>query len=187
VPLLRPLPLADLPGSGGLCAGYPVVQLKPHRHTQSEMLVSCIVCLVLCFENCEAKFAGRGCAASDTNLLLRKQTICASIGGCAAGNVTAEGDWPNQAIYMNNLLAALVAPTTCLNTSVAKDVVTWLDVTNTTTPWWNTWVIFQVSDQWPVDDTYLSHEIMRAPHTLSRCSIMTCRANLDRASNPLLR
>lgn len=34
---------------------------------------------------------------------------------------------------------------TCLNTTVSKGIVSWLDVTNATTSgWWNTWVIFQV-------------------------------------------
>jgi hypothetical protein len=86
------------------------------------------------------------CTASDAHLLLQQQTVCASIGGCPVGNVTAEGDWPNQVIYMGNVLRALVSPATCLNTTVAKTTVAWLDDTDLNTPWWNTWSVFQV--QW---------------------------------------
>eukprot|EP00039_Didymoeca_costata_P024266 m.9811 g.9811 ORF g.9811 m.9811 type:complete len:258 (-) comp4138_c0_seq1:89-862(-) len=85
------------------------------------------------------------CAKSDTNLTVLLETICASIGGCPTGNITANGDWPSQVVYMNNLLQALTLPDTCLNTSVADNVLLWLENTNNvTSPWWNTWVIFQV-------------------------------------------
>lgn len=50
-----------------------------------------------------------------------------------------------QVIYMKNLLDAVAAPSTCLNTSYSHDLVGWLNVTNTTTSaWWNTWMVFQV-------------------------------------------
>ena len=50
-----------------------------------------------------------------------------------------------QVIYMKNLLDAIAAPSTCLNTSYSHDLVGWLNVTNTTTnAWWNTWMVFQV-------------------------------------------
>ena len=53
---------------------------------------------------------------------------------------------PNQAIYMNNLLSALVSTDTCLNTSTGKATMAWLEITDPQiSPWWNTWVIFQVS------------------------------------------
>ena len=58
----------------------------------------------------------------------------------------AHGDWPNQVVYYRDVLAALADPQTCLNTSTARDAVHWLDDTNNiTSPWWNTWVVFQVS------------------------------------------
>lgn len=68
------------------------------------------------------------CAASDANLLQLYNIMCSSIGGFPECNVTCDGcpglgDWPNQAIYMNNLLEALVDPSTCLNTSVAIAVI----------------------------------------------------------------
>ena len=50
-----------------------------------------------------------------------------------------------QAIYMGNLLEVLTEPSTCLNTSYARDLISSLEAMNTTTsPWWNTWLIFQV-------------------------------------------
>ena len=89
--------------------------------------------------------ADASCSASDANLIYRRRKICASLGGCPTGNVTAEGDWPNQAIYMNNLLVSLISESTCLNTTVAKETVAWLNVTDTTkSSWWYTWVVFQV-------------------------------------------
>ena len=50
--------------------------------------------------------AWNGCAASDDNLLLLRQTLCQSIGtfsgfpecSLKARNLSAEGDWPNQAV-----------------------------------------------------------------------------------------
>jgi hypothetical protein len=60
------------------------------------------------------------------------------------GNVTAQGDWPNQAIYMHDLLDALVRPDTCLNTSRASETVAWLNFTDPIkSNWWNTWSVFQ--------------------------------------------
>eukprot|EP00750_Incisomonas_marina_P032280 INCI9092.1.p1 GENE.INCI9092.1~~INCI9092.1.p1 ORF type:complete len:270 (-),score=30.95 INCI9092.1:84-893(-) len=89
------------------------------------------------------------CHASDSNLQLLWSTLCSSLSGplsCPGTvNVTAQGDWPNQVIYMKNLLDAIAAPSTCLNTSYSHDLVGWLNVTNTTTnAWWNTWMVFQV-------------------------------------------
>jgi hypothetical protein len=93
--------------------------------------------------------ADDACSASDAQLLRCQHTICASLGAgaaCPGGNATAEGDWPNQAIYMRNLLAALVAaPPRCLNSSAARGVLAWLDVTDAAkSSWWNTWNVFQV-------------------------------------------
>jgi hypothetical protein len=88
------------------------------------------------------------CAASDTALTQLCGTLCRSLGGpCPVSvNTTAAGDWPTQATYMSALVDALADPTaTCLNTSLARELVQWLDVTNTTTSsWWNTWLVFQV-------------------------------------------
>ena len=86
------------------------------------------------------------CDTSDARLLLHQQTICSSLSdGSCSGNVTAQGDWPNQAIYMHDLLDALVLPDTCLNTTRASEIVAWLNVTDTAkSPWWYTWLVFQV-------------------------------------------
>ena len=102
-----------------------------------------------------------GCATSDANLVLLRNTLCQSIGafpgfpncklgpggssGPTPGELTAEGDWPNQAVYMRDLLEAMVAPTACLNTTEAKQTVALLSVVDPAkSPWWSTWVQFQV-------------------------------------------
>ena len=63
-------------------------------------------------------------------------------------NVTASKDWPNQAVYMQGILGTLASPTTCLNTSYARDTAAWLDsemtnVSLTGNFMW-TWLVFQV-------------------------------------------
>lgn len=62
-------------------------------------------------------------------------------------NTTAEEDWPNQAVYFNNVLLALASNSTCLGTAVARDTVSWL-TTSQADPavagaFLNTWVVFQ--------------------------------------------
>jgi hypothetical protein len=108
-----------------------------------------------------AAAAAEGCVASDDNLVLLRNTLCQSIGafpgfphcrlgpggasGPKPGNLTAEGDWPNQAVYMYDLLDALISPATCLNTSEARNTVEMLSVVDPAkSPWWSTWVQFQV-------------------------------------------
>ncbi len=61
-------------------------------------------------------------------------------------NTSAQEDWPNQAVYFNNLLLALASNATCLGTAVARDTVAWLD--GQADPalagaFVNTWVVFQ--------------------------------------------
>jgi hypothetical protein len=127
------------------------------------LMVSCC-CLVPPVSVHAAELAGvnaLGCAASDANLVLLRNTLCQSIGafpnfpdcklgpggssGPKPGELTAEGDWPNQAVYMRDLLEAMAAPTTCLNTTEAKNTVALLNVVDPAkSPWWSTWVQFQV-------------------------------------------
>ena len=46
---------------------------------------------------------------------------------------------------MYDLLLALVAPATCLNTTEAQRTVAFLSVVDAAkSPWWSTWVTFQV-------------------------------------------
>jgi hypothetical protein len=49
-------------------------------------------------------------------------------------------------MYYRDVLATVADPETCLNTTTARDTVQWLDETNNiTSPWWNSWDVFQVS------------------------------------------
>ena len=85
------------------------------------------------------------CIDSDANLVTLNNTLCASLGCDRQINVTAETDWPNQAIYYFSLLDAVSNPSTCLNTSVARSIISFLDVTDINiSMWWWTWIVFQV-------------------------------------------
>ena len=122
-----------------------------------------------------------GCGASDANLLFRRQRICASLTqspsyycGESWKNVSkdvAHEDWPSQATYMHDMLAALSGPTTCLNTSYAKDTVEWMNtaMSNETLAggsFMGTWLDFQVDYfQTPMPPTAPRIE---SPSTLGR-------------------
>jgi hypothetical protein len=78
------------------------------------------------------------CDASDYALESKRWMVCKSgVGttGClpVPSNVTAKGDWPTQVTYMHDLLVAVADPSTCLNTSTARGVVSWLN-TNQSDP-----------------------------------------------------
>eukprot|EP01048_Picozoa_sp_COSAG05_P010545 COSAG05_NODE_934_length_6536_cov_9.161100_6_plen_692_part_00 len=95
------------------------------------------------------------CAASDANLLHWRQLVCSSLvqaNTSWCGTYVANGasaDWPSQATYLVQVLRALVAPSTCLNTSLARGTVSWLDTdqtisASTTGNFFWTWLTFQV-------------------------------------------
>jgi hypothetical protein len=89
------------------------------------------------------------CARSDANILALHELYCASMGPswrCPLGNYTAARDWPSQAVYMNNILVAVVDPSTCLDTAIASGIVEWLNNFSTDpqwSMWWWNWYIFQ--------------------------------------------
>ena len=87
--------------------------------------------------------------------------------GDAYKNVTADSDWPSQAVTIHNLIAALADPATCLNTSLARDTVTWLNGTQTWVPGgiMNTWMVFQVQYY---DMPRLPGTRIESPDTLGR-------------------
>lgn len=101
--------------------------------------------LLLSVVACTAQSVDDQCLMSDAKLIHLKDVICESLGCETVFNVTAQKDWPNQAIYMKNLLRALINPDTCLDTPVAKAVVAWLEITDAEKSlWWWTWEVFQV-------------------------------------------
>ena len=93
------------------------------------------------------------CAASDTNLNELRYTLCRSLVGPGVQwclyptNTSSAEDFPNQAVYFNNIILALISPSTCLNTATAHDVVTWLNASQADSTvsgaFMNTWVVFQ--------------------------------------------
>jgi hypothetical protein len=104
---------------------------------------------------CTAAAATDECAASDARLTSLKESVCSSLVGPTTpwctfpSNVTAAHDWPSQAVYMNAFVSALAAPDTCLNTTIARDLVTqWLNTSQADPTvagaFMNVWQVFQV-------------------------------------------
>lgn len=105
--------------------------------------------------------SGNDCTASNQAILLARQILCASLVqadtvwcGTFSKNVTVSEDWPNQAVYMHNLLASLLAADAsspgCLNSTFARDTVQWLDSPYMADPQYSglnfmaTYLVFQV-------------------------------------------
>ena len=105
------------------------------------------------------------CVASDRRMFQLQNIICVSLGGCPTANVSAAGDWPSQVTYFHDLLTFLIEPTTCLHTEQARQTATWLNNTDTSTPWWYTWDIFQVQYY---DMPRLPNVRIESPATLGR-------------------
>jgi hypothetical protein len=93
--------------------------------------------------------ANQDCNRSDANLVALHELYCASMGPawqCPIGNYTAAHDWPTQAVYMKNILLAVVDPSTCLDTPVATGIVNWLNTFSMdpdVSMWWFNWYVFQ--------------------------------------------
>ena len=113
-----------------------------------------LLALLLLICCCCSGSAPPDCAASDANLLHLRYTVCRSLVGAGVpwcpypANTTAQEDWPNQAVYFNNVLLALAsASTACLGTAVARDTVSWLNSSQADASvegaFLNTWVVFQ--------------------------------------------
>jgi hypothetical protein len=99
--------------------------------------------------------ASSDCTASDASLKNARGYICDSLVGqttpwCLTDVSDAGKDWPSQSVYMKNLLDLLIAPTTCLNTSYAKDTAVWLDAEiqdpAVAGSWGWTYLVFQVTE-----------------------------------------
>ena len=99
----------------------------------------------------------RDCTASDALLFQQKAMLCGSLTqqhtswcGNLWENTTSKPscDWPSQAVYMQNILNTLVAPNTCLNTTFARETISWLNNEMSSQSiggnWMNTWMVFQV-------------------------------------------
>ena len=88
------------------------------------------------------------CLDSDVDIEATENTLKCSLGsvpGVNCSQYNAQEDWPNQAIYMKNFLSAVADPNTCLNTTVARNAIDYLNTTNVSkSTWWYTWIIFQV-------------------------------------------
>lgn len=104
----------------------------------------------------EALFnAKNSCSDSDAKLLHGRKMLCNSLVqdqtwwcGDDWQNVSASKDWPNQAVYMVDILKTLIAPDTCINTSYALNTMRFINRSQTdasisgTFMW--TWLDFQV-------------------------------------------
>ena len=115
------------------------------------------------------------CSASDAALQQLQWRVCSSLVGQGVpwcpfpANVTAQEDWPNQAVYLNELLSALAAPATCLSTPTARAVVVWLNTSQASPAvsgaFMNTWTVFQAQYY---DMPRAPGERIEAPDTLGR-------------------
>jgi hypothetical protein len=80
------------------------------------------------------------CDESDANLVELQSRLCKSLAcsdNCPCLNDTkADGDWPSQVTYMNDILTTLTADTTCLNTTTADSFMAWFEVTSTDDSFW---------------------------------------------------
>jgi hypothetical protein len=119
------------------------------KQQQSHIIISEVMRIISVIAFAVLAAADDSCDASDQNLIKLRETLCYSLAcsdDCPCSNSSSgEGDWPNQVVYMKNIMVALTDPSTCLDTPTAKDVVTWLDVTDVdVSVWWYTWVVFQV-------------------------------------------
>jgi len=116
------------------------------------------------------------CDASDEVLRKQRAVLCNSLVqshtqwcGDEWQNGTASKDWPNQAIYMQNLLSTLGSTTTCLNSTYARQTVGWINdsMGNASIAgnfMW-TWLIFQVQYY---DMPRLPGTRIESPDTLGR-------------------
>ena len=125
-----------------------------------------------------AAAAAVDCTASDRAVSAARDTVCASLvqpGNATAwcsypAGVTAAEDWPNQAVYMRDALAALAAaPPGCLDSPAAAAVRGWLEASQSSAAvsgsFANTWQVFQVQYY---DMPRLPNERIEAPDTLGR-------------------
>ena len=134
------------------------------------------------------------CAASDANLAQLRAVVCRSLVQSAVPwcsyfpNTTAQEDWPNQAVYLQDVLIALASPDTCLNTSTARDVVAWLSSSQAdptvSGAFMNTWVVFQSQYY---DMPREAGARIESPDTLGRkCWAFAYLAQMWRAVSPAL-
>ena len=116
------------------------------------------------------------CAKSDQNLYLKREKVCSSLVqgvtvwcGTSWKNISAEHDWPNQAVYFQELLNSIASSSTCLNTSYGKDTSLWLNNTQGSSKisgnFMSTWMVFQVQYY---DMPRLPGSRIESPDTLGR-------------------
>eukprot|EP00051_Salpingoeca_urceolata_P007101 m.94238 g.94238 ORF g.94238 m.94238 type:complete len:358 (-) comp15115_c3_seq4:277-1350(-) len=99
------------------------------------------------------------CSDSDAHIVRARDLVCSSLVGngdprCGPvpSDTKAAHDWPSQVVYMGGLLGELVAPNTCLNTTVAAQTAAlvngWLsDMSGTASgnaSFMHTYLVFQV-------------------------------------------
>lgn len=99
------------------------------------LMLAVLVCAALCVSTKGNKFSAKNdCDESDKRLSEARGYVCASLVDpdtpwclSSSSEADADHDWPNQAVYMKNLLDLFVDPTTCLDTDYAADTANWLD------------------------------------------------------------
>lgn len=126
----------------------------PLRALRGRIVLTFAVATLLMSQGKASVRSRTDCRASDANLLKLRTVLCSAIVqtktefcGTSWKNVTAPHDWPGQVVCVTNLLNAMATPTTCLNTTYARDTVAWFnkDQANATLSGsiMNTWMVFQ--------------------------------------------
>lgn len=124
---------------------------KSYRQRLVCLSLVCVAAVIsVSYASGQSRTAGESkqCLDSDRVIEAKENILKCSLGsvpGVNCSQYNAQEDWPNQAIYMNNLLRAIAEPNTCLNTSIAREALEYLDTTNVSkSNWWYTWIVFQV-------------------------------------------
>eukprot|EP00045_Choanoeca_perplexa_P007216 m.63837 g.63837 ORF g.63837 m.63837 type:complete len:237 (+) comp13981_c0_seq2:47-757(+) len=92
------------------------------------------------------------CQESDANLASLQLRATCSLSSKASPSCAQlpgiQHDWPNQVVYWQQLLDAIVAPDTCLNTTKAHGIINWTSSSQSNTSiagsFADTWLNFQV-------------------------------------------
>ena len=122
-----------------------------------KVLVPLLLLLLFCFQHESESGSGLvsgsdPCSVFDGELQKQRQVVCQSLAPdtktwwCDPGNATADGDWPNQAVYFLRVLSTLSTGEKCLQSRYAADTVRWMKFqgnVNVTGGMMWTWRIFQ--------------------------------------------
>lgn len=150
----------------------------PQLSYYAHVLFLCLLCLLHLTHSQTPPPPPTSCTTSDAHLKDLRAFICDSLvqgqtwwcGNDYQPEPKASKDWPNQVVYLQNLLTTMAATTSsCTNTTYYTDTVRWLNnsIINPTIPgnFGYTWDVFQVQYY---DTPRLPGTRIESPDTLGR-------------------